>query len=219
VNVTHQHNREIPSDVRRENDAYNFSWVLHHQLVGLNTISLDELDVDPSQATDSNPFMVVWLRNIDRLFNLLPAEVKLSEYSLVDVGCGSGISTSYIHKNYSLKKVIGFDFSSNLIDQGFLNKDILYGQGQTGNSLDFQVANATTFYIPEGKVILFLFNPFGWKTMKLFIENNLVALRRTRSLMLYANDLFINDVADYAKLISRDRSFNLSVVQFGEQTK
>jgi SAM-dependent methyltransferase len=219
VNVTHQHNREIPSDVRRENDAYNFSWVLHHQLVGLNTISLDELDVDPSQATDSNPFMVVWLRNIDRLFNLLPAEVKLSEYSLVDVGCGSGISTSYIHKNYSLKKVIGFDFSSNLIDQGFLNKDILYGQGQTGNSLDFQVANATTFYIPEGKVILFLFNPFGWKTMKLFIENNLVALRRTGSLMLYANDLFINEVADYAKLISRDRSFNLSVVQFGEQTK
>ena len=59
MNVTHQHNREILPEVRRENDAYNFSWVSHHHLVGLNTISLDELDVDPSQATDSNPFMVV----------------------------------------------------------------------------------------------------------------------------------------------------------------
>ena len=55
--------------------------------------------------------------------------------------------------------------------------------------------------------------------MKLFIENNLVALRRTESLMLYANDLFINEVTDYANLISRDQSFNLSVVQFGEQAK
>jgi SAM-dependent methyltransferase len=219
MNDKYHHNREIGSEVRRENDAYNFFWVQQHCLVGLNAVSLSDLDVDASEVTDSSPFTVVWLRNIDRLFKLLPEEVELSEYSLVDVGCGSGISTSYIHKNYSFKKVIGFDFSSNLIDQGFLNKNILYGQDQTGNSLDFQLANATTFCIPEGKVILFLFNPFGWKTMKLFIENNLVALRRTGSLMLYANDLFINEVADYAKLISRDQFFNLSVVQFGEQTE
>jgi SAM-dependent methyltransferase len=210
----HKHNKEIPAELRRENESYNFSWVSERRLVGSDNVQLDELGIDTSLASDSSPFMLVWLRNIDRLFNLLPAAVELREYSLVDVGCGSGISTSYIHKNYPLKKVIGFDFSSNLIKQSFLNKNILYGQGQDGNSLDFQVADATTFYIPKGKVILFLFNPFGWKTMKRFIENNLVALRRTGALMLYANDLCINEVTDYAKLISRDQFFNLSVVQF-----
>ncbi len=194
MNEIHQHNKEIPPEVRRENDAYNFFWVSERRLVGSDNVQLNELDVDTSLASDSSPFMVVWLRNIDRLFNLLPAAVELSEYSLVDVGCGSGISTSYIHKNYPLKKVIGFDFSSNLIEQSFLNKNILFGQGQDGHSLDFQLADATTFYIPNEKVILFLFNPFGWKTMKHFLENNLVALRRTRSWMLYANDLYINEV-------------------------
>lgn len=159
--------------------------------------------------------MVVWLRNIDRLFGLLPSEIELGSYSLIDVGCGSGISTAYIHTNWSLKKVIGFDFSSNLIEQGFLNKNILYGQCADGNSLHFQVADATTFHVPEEKVILFLFNPFGWKTMKIFIENNIVALRRTESLMLYANDLHINEVTGYATLIARDQCFNLSVVKFG----
>ena len=159
--------------------------------------------------------MVVWLRNIDRLIKLLPEEVELINCTVIDVGCGSGISTAYIHKNYSFKKVVGFDFSSNLIKQGFLNRNILYQQSQDGQSLHFELADATTFNVPEGRIILFLFNPFGWKTMKLFIENNAVALRNSGSLMLYANDLYINDVTAYATLVARDHFFNLSVVKFG----
>ncbi len=214
MNDTYQHNKEILLEIRKENDGYNFAWVSQHRLIGSDNVSFAELDVDSSQTSDSIPFMVVWLRNIDRLFNLLPSAIILSQYSLVDVGCGSGISTSYIHKNYSLKRVIGFDFSANLIKHAFLNKNILYGQSQDGHSLHFQVADANTFHVPSGKVILFLFNPFGWKTMKLFIENNIVALRKTESLMLYANDLHINEVTGYAKLIARDQFFNLSVVKF-----
>lgn len=210
-----RHNREIPLDIRQQNDTYNSEWVSKCRLIGANYVPSEELDVNATRALDANPFMVVWLRNIDRLFSLLPKSLDLSGYILIDVGCGSGISTSYIHKNYSLKNVIGFDFSPKLVNNALNNKKILYGNGDDGNSLNFECADASTYLIPNEKIILFLFNPFGWKTMKSFIENNTAALSKNDSLMLYANDVYINEISDYAKVIARDEFFNLSIVAFG----
>ena len=214
-----RHNREIPLDIRQQNDAYNLEWISECKLIGANYVSPEELDVAATQALDANPFMVVWLRNIDRLFSLLPKSLDLREYILLDVGCGSGISTSYIHKNYPLKNVIGFDFSQMLVGKALNNKKILYGNGDDGNSLNYEAADASTYLIPDAKIILFLFNPFGWKTMKSFIENNISALIKSNSLMLYANDVLVNEISDYAKVISRDEFFNLSILSFGSSSK
>jgi len=58
-----------------------------------------------------------------------------------------------------------------------------------------------------------MFNPFGIKTLQKFINNNLNTLKKHNSVILYANDLWINDLKGY-EIIDRNDNFNLSVIYF-----
>lgn len=178
-------------------------------------VSKDELDVEESVKLDASPFMVVWLKNIDRLCSQLPDDFEFNKYVLVDVGCGSGISTIYFYRKYSFKYVKGFDFSASLIKTAEENKRQLLLLGGNVKPLAFEVGDAKSYRLPQEPLVMFMFNPFGWETMKVFIENNIETLRKTKSLLLYANDIFISDIAEYGKILSRDDYYNLSVVGFG----
>ena len=61
--------------------------------------------------------------------------------------------------------------------------------------------------------LLFMFNPFGIDTMQNFINNNLDVFKENKSIILYANDLHINEIKGYEK-INRDDDFNLSALIF-----
>ena len=59
-----------------------------------------------------------------------------------------------------------------------------------------------------------MFNPFGWKTMKEFVSNNIEALRQNKSVVLYANDTCIEELLRFGTLVVRDDFYNLSVILF-----
>lgn len=158
---------------------------------------------------DSTPYMTVWLQNIDRLMNLLPPRLDLGKYHLCDVGCGIGISTLYFAKKYKLKSFGGFDYNGELIHQANQIKNQLC----LDVKLSFETANAKEKKIEEKPHILFMFNPFGKKTLKQFIENNKENLIKTRSIILYANDLWINEIEE-GTVVNRDHFFNLSCLEF-----
>jgi hypothetical protein len=71
-------------------------------------------------------------------------------------------------------------------------------------SIPFEVGDARTYRAPEEPIVLFFFNPFGWETMRAFFENNIDTLKKTKSFLLYANDICINEILNYGKLLSRD---------------
>lgn len=48
-----------------------------------------------------------------------------------------------------------------------------------------------------------MFNPFGVKTLKNFIDNNEQNLKNNKSIILYANDLWINEIKK-SNLINRN---------------
>lgn len=200
--------------VREENELYNRLWIEKFQMVGQQMVSAKELDIDENMRVDASPFMVVWLRNIEILFNLLPKDIDLTEYSLIDIGCGSGISTAFIYANYNLKSTRGFDFSKSLIEAALINKAMIEKSVRASSTISFEINDATSFSVPNEKVILFLFNPFGWATMSVFIQNNIETLRRNGSYMLYANDRCISELAEWGAVVARDDVFNLSVVRF-----
>lgn len=203
------HNNNIPQNIRQDNDLYNHEWIIQNNMLGDEIVPVGELDVCKDQKIDANSYMTVWLQNIDRLFNILPSNIDLTQYSLVDVGCGSGISTIYIRNNYPLKYVCGFDFSFNLIRIAKLNKEKI-----ERNDLEFFVSNAKETHLSYGKTILFLFNPFGIDTLRGFIDLNIDMLRHNNSFMLYANDIFVNEMENRATIVARDDFFNLSVLSF-----
>lgn len=158
--------------------------------------------------------MVVWLKNIERLCHMFQRHYDSNSFTLLDVGCGSGISTLYFTQNYTFNKYIGFDFSSNLIDLANKNKAI-FDEKYNGKSLaQFNVDNAKTIELLDDRYAIFMFNPFGWETMNEFISNNLATLQKNKSVFLYANDLHINNLTKVAKIIERDNTYNLSIISF-----
>jgi len=207
------HNFFISDEIRKENNDFNQIWISKNKFLDYSVIKVNDLDVSPKQKIDSVQFEVVWFKNIDRLMELLPSEFEYEKYCLVDVGCGSGISTFYFASKYRFKNFYGFDFSSSLIESALKNKSKFFGNNQNKLDMKFEVNNAREFKLIESS-ILFMFNPFGIETMEKMILNNLNHMKRTRSIILYANDLYLDLLLKYGNLIKRNDLFNLSCIQF-----
>ena len=103
-----KHNFSLTEKIRKENNDFNEIWISRNEFVGSESIAVKDLDISLKQKKDSSPFNVVWLKNIDRLIDLLPKDFDYKQYGLVDVGCGNGISTFYFYSNYRFKYYYGF---------------------------------------------------------------------------------------------------------------
>jgi len=209
-----KHNSLIPAAIRDENDSYTASWISSQGLKSGQSDAADVAQLPEPARVDSSPFEIVWLQSIDRLWRLIPDDIDLTNYTLLDVGCGSGISTLYFFSCYQISAYLGFDFDERLIRTANENKRRLAAQYRETNAVHFYVENATDYQVPRDPLLLFMFNPFGWDTMKKFIDKNLESLRETKSLVLYANDVLIESLSAYCCVLSRDEFFNLSVSQF-----
>mgnify|MGYP001318559299 CR=1 FL=1 len=208
------HNNIKSKKIRNHNEQYNNQWISKYRLIGFEPQNSFTLDVNKKQIESSNPYMLVWLRNLDRLKYLLPKHFTFEKYHLIDVGCGCGISTIYLNEKYNFKSVSGFDFSTQLINKAKKNNINFYNKKNKSAPIKFVVADAINYEINSEPTILFLFNPFSLNTLKLFIKNNLKNLSLSKSLLFYVNDLFINEIKEFSRVIKRNNFYNISISQF-----
>tara|TARA_Y100000591_G_C21819469_1_gene692757 strand:- start:824 stop:1459 length:636 start_codon:yes stop_codon:yes gene_type:complete len=209
-----KHNNEINEFIRDENHEFNAAWIASHGFVGEHTVPSCDLDVSEEMKVDSSPFMVVWLKNVERLCRMFQKSYSFSDFVLLDVGCGSGISTLFFNHNYPFRNFYGFDFSLKLVEMAEKNKSIASNNGFDTSSVSFKVANAKKIKLANERSAVFMFNPFTWQTMNSFIKNNLTMLKETKSVLLYANDICIKEILDYGALVERDSFYNLSLISF-----
>lgn len=208
------HNIDICKTIRDENEVYNASWIQASGLIGDHPLPVDELGVDKLLREDMNAFMVVWLKNIDRLCSMIPTGVKIGSYQLIDVGCGSGISTLYFYAQHKFKFFLGFDISQNLIKIAKINKYRILSHISRAEQIEFRCMDARNIMLPHEPNVLFMFNPFGWETLSTFLENNIKNLRKNRSFLIYAKDILGAEPLKYGVMVCRDDYFNLSVISF-----
>ena len=140
---------------------------------------------------------------------LIPDNIELENYHLCDVGCGLGVSTVYFLKKYKMKSFQGFDYYEDLISQAKLMLKDLGLEIQ----IEFEIKNAKEKILESKPYLLFMFNPFGINTIQCFIDNNIEVLKSNKSIIIYANDLHVNEIKGYKK-INRDNYFNLSAIIF-----
>jgi len=120
-----------------------------------------------------------------------------------------GISSIYFERNYDFKSYSGFDISKTLI---LLGKSIV---NSNNSSVDLKVGNAESFKLSEKPLICFAFNPFGCNTFNKFLNNNIKKIKENNSILLYANDLHINELNKNFKLkVVRNNYYNLSAILF-----
>ena len=110
----YKHNNIQNSEIRIFNQRFNQYYIKN---LGLD---IDKFEGSKTKKEDSVPYYTVWLKNIDRLFKLLPKSENFSSYNLIDIGSGLGISTNYIHLKYKFKSVIGIDINEYLVNQARL---------------------------------------------------------------------------------------------------
>ena len=102
----------------------------------------------------------------------------------VDIGCGKGKQCIYAEKYFGFNRIIGIDFSKALIDianQNLCNVKYL--------NIEFAVADAINFKLPERHCMVFLYNPFSEIILEKFILNNINNLKKHSSTLCYANDI------------------------------
>ncbi|MAV05404.1 MAG: hypothetical protein CMI71_00115 [Candidatus Pelagibacter sp.] len=211
-----KHNNEINDNIRKENKEFNKQWIANNKLIGEGIVLVDELDVSSEVKLDASSFMVVWLKNIERLCEMFSSEFDYKSFSLLDIGCGSGISTFFFHQKYDFDRCDGFDFSSSLIGLANKNKKIINRDGVDTSSISFNFADAKKIKLQDKRYALFMFNPFGWETMNEFISNNIEVLQKNNSVILYANDICVGNLLVFGRMVKRDDFFNLSVIAFGD---
>lgn len=202
---------------RREvSEKYNSQWIEHYGLKFFETISLKELSKQKLDVKYSSPFQVVWLRNIDRLMDMMPVNINLGNYNLIDVGCGSGISTLYFYDFYPFKSFYGFDFSRDLISKAEINLKSYLLKSKSEKSINFKVKDAKNFILQDQANLLFMFHPFEFPIARQFILNNLFKLKKNNSIIAFSNDFYIKKIIElneHQKLI-RDTFNNLSLILY-----
>ena len=207
--MTKEHNNITDVYIRFENNLYNEKFVKTLDLSGIEIFDTYESN-DTSLLNGSIPFQTVWFKNIDRLMGMIPGNIKIKNYHLIDIGSGLGFSTVYFKEKYDFKTYQGFDYDLKLVQ---LSNEISKNIYENDNIKFFQSDASEYLLDSEKSYILFIFNSFGKKTLQKFIKNNLDSLKNNNSIILYCNDHHYAEIKGHTDFIRNDY-FNLSCFIF-----
>jgi len=213
----HKHNNVLTKKTREENDGFNENWISERGFVHNTNMTSKQIFGEKADDLQYNGFQTVWLRNIDRLMRFLidyNNNIDFLEYSLVDIGSGTGISTIYFSEKFNFKKLIGIEHSEELVFKSLENLKTYEINCKKSSPIEFINADATTYEFPNEKLILFMFNSLKWAPLSKLLARNFHTLSENNSFFLQSNDHCINEVLEHSTLINRDSQFNISAVIF-----
>jgi predicted RNA methylase len=90
------------------------------------------------------------------LNDLLP----LDTCTFIDLGCGKGRAL-LVASEFSFRAILGVELSSRLAEIARRNAEIVATQFPTRTPVKVVVGDASTFPLPAGDLVIFLYNPFG----------------------------------------------------------
>jgi SAM-dependent methyltransferase len=129
------------------------------------------------EIRDSEIYLPVRTSNARAALSDLPMK-DLSEYTFVDLGSGKG-RMLFIAAEYPFRKVVGVEFSNLLHAQAETNLGMYKKRRQRCGSIESICADAAEFEFPEGKLVIYMFNPFGPEVMRRMLRNLERSLERT----------------------------------------
>lgn len=114
------------------------------------------------------------------------ASVDIPErYAFVDIGCGKGRAL-ILAAEARFKRVVGVEMSPDLCQVAERNARIVAAAWPDYSRIEVVNADATTWPLPAGNLLILLYNPFGAEAMVRFRSNLEVAHRAERCDILVA---------------------------------
>jgi len=132
----------------------------------------------------------------------------------VDIGCGKGKQCVYAAKYFKFDEVIGIEFSKPLVE---VAEENLHRLGWS--RIKVINADATSWHIPDGKSIIFMYNPFNATLLNQFISFNMHHFQKFGSIIAYGNDLHRDALEECGfKVVYRSRKRRNSIYKLPDQT-
>jgi SAM-dependent methyltransferase len=104
----------------------------------------------------------------------------------IDVGCGKGRQCIHVARRLDFPEVLGIDFSEELVSIAKVN--LGRSNDKVKRSTRFITADARNWKLPEGRNVVFLFNPFDSELLDAFVKNNVDNFLNDGSVIVYASD-------------------------------
>jgi predicted RNA methylase len=96
-------------------------------------------------------------------------KLNYQDCSMLDIGCGTGRVLTF-GMLLGFKRVMGIDLDEEGIKQAITNCNMMEKNGHN-TTFDVRVADACHLTIPGDVSLIYMFNPFGGKTMETVLEN------------------------------------------------
>lgn len=120
-------------------------------------IDADRLTNGQQPSDQHNFYMGSQPSIVRRALESLPA---IEGYTFLDLGCGKG-RAMIVATEYPFATVLGCDISSDLVATANANAKILTSRFPRRVSMHAVVSDVRQLTYPEGKLVIFLYNPFG----------------------------------------------------------
>ncbi|WP_144152694.1 class I SAM-dependent methyltransferase [Paraburkholderia sp. BCC1885] len=124
-------------------------------------VDAEALQRDASLASQLRPYMGSQPTIIRRALDTLG---DIAGYTFIDIGCGKG-RPLIVASEYPFALALGYDISAELVKVANANGAVLARRFPQRPPIRAVTANVADLAVPSGKVVVFMFNPFGPELM------------------------------------------------------
>jgi SAM-dependent methyltransferase len=121
------------------------------------------------EIRDSHIYAPVRVTNAHAALRDLPIR-NLSEYTFVDVGSGKG-RMLFVAAEYPFRKAVGVEFDRGLHELSVANIGRYKYRRRRCGEIESVHADAAGFEFPAGKLVIYMFNPFGPEVLGRMLDN------------------------------------------------
>jgi len=111
-------------------------------------------------------------------------------FNLIDIGSGSGLLMHYVlNKLDYFQSYQGIEFEKNFFKIG--KKNLI---NYRHKNLSLLYKDARNFFLEDKKFLIYLYNPFRFGIMKIFLQNNYENINNNKSVIIYHNDIHLEEI-------------------------
>ncbi len=139
-------------------------------------VSLRAAGVDETAFHDSEAYQPARPAHIRAALHRIAVD-DVSDYSYIDLGSGKGRSL-FIAAERPFRRIIGVELSPRLHALALANTRTFRHWGSGSRAIVSLNMDATQFQFPDGRIVLYMFNPFGVATVRQVLYNLGLSLQR-----------------------------------------
>lgn len=183
---------------------------------GTDTSGFD-LPVDVMASDSIRAAANAYLGSQPNVIRLALAQLPpLDSFTFLDLGCGKG-RPLFVASEFPFRDIVGVELSPNLADIARRNAAIIAGRFPQRTAVRVVAADASTFPLPPGDLVIFLYHPFGLEPMaRVAAQVNAALADEGRSIFIVYYNPVLGRCFDESPLLVRRFA---GVLAYGEGEK